>query len=48
MQHSVTFLLQNGALWDIRLVRCGICELDLLWLQWNPASRAVGHGESHA
>ena len=25
-----TFLLQNGALWDMGLVHCGICEMDLL------------------
>ena len=24
-----TFLLQNGALWDMRLVHCGICEIVL-------------------
>ena len=25
-----TFLLQNGVLWDICLMRCGICEMGLL------------------
>ena len=33
MQHFVTemytFLLQNGALCDMELMRCGICEMDL-------------------
>ena len=33
MHHFVTeictFLLQNGALWDICLMHCGICEMDL-------------------
>ena len=24
-----TFLLQNGALWDMELVHCGICATDL-------------------
>ena len=26
-----TYLLQNGALWEMRLVHCGICELGQLW-----------------
>ena len=34
MHHFVTemftFLLQNGALWDIGLVHCGVCATDLL------------------
>ena len=32
-----TFLLQNGALWDTRLVHCGICVTGLLHIhkQWN-------------
>ena len=38
MQHSVTemctrvstFLLQNGALWDMCLMHCGICGVGLL------------------
>ena len=37
MHHFVTemcvFLLQNGALWDIYLVHCGICGM-VYWLQW--------------
>ena len=28
--HVCTFLLQNGALWDIYLMHCGICETGLL------------------
>ena len=28
--HVCTFLLQNGALWDICLMYCGICEMCLL------------------
>ena len=28
------FLLQNGALWDIRLMHCGICEMTLLGYYW--------------
>ena len=27
---SCTFLLQNGALWDMALVHCGICATGLL------------------
>ena len=27
-----TFLLQKGALWDICLMHCGICEMGLCWL----------------
>ena len=27
MSHVCTFLLQNGALWDICLMHCGICEM---------------------
>ena len=34
MHHFVTemctFLLQNGALWDVCLMHCGICEIGLL------------------
>ena len=26
-----TFLLQNGALWDVCLMHCGICEMGLWW-----------------
>ena len=33
MQHFVTFLLQNGTLWDICLMHCGICEMGLLTCQ---------------
>ena len=41
MHHFVkemcTFLLQNGALWDICLMYCGICAIDLimLWDSWD-------------
>ena len=28
--HMCTFLLQCGALWDMRLVHCGICEIGIL------------------
>ena len=28
--HVCTFLLQNGGLWDVGLVHCGICEVNLL------------------
>ena len=28
--HMWTFLLQNGASWDICLMRCGICQMGLL------------------
>ena len=28
--HMCTFLLQNGALWDICLLHCGICKMCLL------------------
>ena len=31
--HMCTFLLQSGALWDMGLVHCGICEMDLFWYQ---------------
>ena len=35
--HVCTFLLQNGALWYIFLMHCGICELGLVWLILNAA-----------
>ena len=28
--HACTFLLQSGALWDICLMHCGICEIGLM------------------
>ena len=28
--HVCTFLLQNGALWDISVMHCGICEMGLI------------------
>ena len=28
--HTCTFLLRNGALWDICLMHCGICEIPLV------------------
>ena len=30
MHHFPSYLLQNGALWDMGLVHCGICAMDLL------------------
>ena len=30
--HTCTFLLHNGALWDIGPVPCGICKTGLYWL----------------
>ena len=30
--HTCTFLLQNGASWDIGPVPCGICKTGLYWL----------------
>ena len=51
--YMCTFLLQNGALWDITLMRCGIYEMDLLYelkndvIQSNPViSRAVNSRKS--
>ena len=29
IMHMSTFLLQNGALWDMRQVHCGICDMGL-------------------
>ena len=34
--YMCTFLLQSGALWDIGLEHCGICETDLLTFTCNP------------
>ena len=31
--HTCTFLLQNGALWDMGLVNCGIWATGLFWLR---------------
>ena len=36
--HVYTLLLQNGALWDICLMHCGICDMGLL------SSANVNHG----
>ena len=35
--HMCTFLLQSGALWDICLMHCGICEMGLYqcWAVYN-------------
>ena len=38
--HTCTFLLQSGTLWDIGLVHCGICGVDLLKF---PAGSQVCH-----
>ena len=34
------FLLQNDALWDICVVHCGICEMDLYILTWHDGSES--------
>ena len=47
--HVCAFLLQSGALLDVGLVHCGICEMDLListktrqnTTNYNPFTRAV-------
>ena len=44
--HMCTFLLQKGALWDMGLVHCGICEMGLFAIvcacgDWLPAGRPV-------
>ena len=36
-----TFLLQNGTLWDICLMHCGICEMGLLQTMCNTWGSAV-------
>ena len=33
--HVCTFLSQNGALWDICLMHCGICKVGLLAPYWS-------------
>ena len=46
MHHFVTemctFLLQNGALWDMEMVHCGICATGLLNLNWRWKSSLTG------
>ena len=51
MHHFVTemytFLLQNGALCDIQLMHCGICEMDLLRHEITPIRTIIRHNTSH-
>ena len=42
-----TFLLQNGALWDIHVMHCGICEMDLLMHEITLISTIIRHNTSH-
>ena len=41
-----TFLLQSGALWDIILVHCGICEMVLLYIYipWSNQRERLRYG----
>ena len=39
--HMCTFLLQNGTLWEMRLVYCRICEMAILPLNRSPLGKAA-------
>ena len=38
-----TFLLQNGALWDICIMHCGICEMRLPTTSWGGKIYPITH-----